>query len=237
LKKEGFNEDISGSQNDTAYVINLDKRPDRWSNMLKKFEHAPFILERFPAIENSVGWKGCGMSHITLIQMAKDKSMPNILVMEDDCKPSNDFNRSWSLIKKWLDNNKDRWDIFIGGNSYYGSIFTSNTDKHLDTIKPICIISSNIKLYYTKMLTTGFYYMNHSTYDRFLEWKKDIDKNGAIDIWPNIIQMKIISCTPFIATQDNTFSDIENGHKNYESPFKESEQVIDSIQNNSVCDT
>jgi GR25 family glycosyltransferase involved in LPS biosynthesis len=218
-----------------AYVINLDSRTDRWTKIQDKFKDSEFQLERFSAIKDSVGWKGCGYSHMALIEKAKNDNMPSILIMEDDCVPSKEFNEYWPKIKKWLDTNKDSWDIFIGGNTYYGSVFVSPQDKQLNTIKPICFIEPNIKLYVTKMLTTTYYYLNSSAYDKFLEWKNDIDKNGAVDVWPNTIKMKIISCIPFIATQESDYSDIDNTERTYNHIFKNSEEVISSIQNNSVC--
>jgi GR25 family glycosyltransferase involved in LPS biosynthesis len=220
-------------EKEKAYVINLDSRPDRWTKMLEKFRDAPFKLERFSAIKHEHGLTGCGLSHTTIIQMAKDKNMPSVLIMEDDCKPIKEFNNIWPKIKKWLDQHSSSWDIFIGGNSYYASTIPS-LDVSSSSIKPICVINSNIKLYYTKLLCLHFYYLNSSGYDKFLEWKNNT--NQAIDIWPNIIQMKIISSSPFIATQDEDFSNINNSKANYESIFKTSENVIASIQNNSACD-
>jgi GR25 family glycosyltransferase involved in LPS biosynthesis len=219
------------SSKEKAYVINLDDRPDRFDTIMRSFDNAPFILERFSAIKDSVGWKGCGLSHMALTQLAKDKSMQSILIMEDDCKPSKDFNRTWALIKDWLDSNRDRWDIYVGGTTYYDII-----NKSSDNIKPICKLDSNIKLYYTKLLCLHFYYLNSSAYDKFLEWKNDITKNGAVDMWPNIINMKIVSSIPFIATQNDDYSNITNSRTNYNKAFEESNKVIASIQNNSACD-
>jgi GR25 family glycosyltransferase involved in LPS biosynthesis len=222
---------VKSSNKYKAYVINLDDRPDRFDTITRNFDNAPFVVERFSAIRDSVGWKGCGLSHMAITQIAKDSSMPSILIMEDDCKPSKDFNTSWPLIKNWLDSNKGEWDIFVGGTTYYDVIYNSS-----DNIKPICKLDSNIKLYYTKLLCLHFYYLNSSAYDKFLEWKKDITKNGAVDMWPNIINMKIVTSTPFIATQTDGYSNIGNGHATYSVAFKESDKLIASIQNNSACD-
>ena len=226
IKKETFE-----SSKDKAYVINLDDRPDRFDTIMRSFDNAPFNIERFSAIKDSVGWKGCGLSHMTLIELAKNTNMSSILIIEDDCKPSNDFNKMWPLIKSWLDSNREKWDIYTGGTTYYNVI-----NKSLDTIKPICKLDSNIKLYYTKFLCTHFYYLNSSAYDKFLEWKKDIEKNGAVDMWPNIINMKIVSSSPFIASQNDGYSNIVNSQTNYNKDFEESGKVIASIQNNSACD-
>lgn len=213
---------------DTAYVINLDERPDRLDIISRNFDKAPFIIERFPAIKDTVGWRGCGLSHCALIQMAKDNHMPSVLIMEDDCKPTRDFNESWPLIKKWLDANKNKWDIYVGGTTYYYIM-----DKSPKTIKPICKINDNIKLYNTKLLCLHFYYLNSSAYDTFLEWKKD---SGPIDLWPDDKKMNILTSTPFIAVQNDSYSNIANSATDYSNAFKDSNKIIASIQNNSVCD-
>jgi len=222
---------IIKNNKDKAYLINLDERPDRFDIISKSFEKAAFNIERFSAIKDNVGWKGCGKSHCALIQMAKDNHMPSVLIMEDDCKPSKNFNESWPLIKNWLDNNKNDWDIFIGGTTYYYLM-----DKSPDSVEPICKINDSIKLYNTKLLCLHFYYLNSSVYDRFLEWKKDIDKSGPIDLWPDTINMRIVTSSPFIATQNDSYSNIANSSADYSNGFKESNKIIASIQNNSVCD-
>lgn len=224
--------EINDTKKDKAYVINLDSRPDRWLKMLEKFKNSSFTLERFSAIKHEHGLTGCGLSHASLIQMAKDNNMESILIIEDDSMPIEEFDIMWPKIKKWLDNNKDAWDIYVGGNSYYANKIPS-LDKSVSSIKPICSLDPIIKLYYTKMLTTGFYYLNKSGYDKYLEWKNN--KHEPIDIWPNIINMKILSSTPFIATQEEDFSNINNSNANYHSIFKTSENIIASIQNNSAC--
>ena len=233
IKDKEYFEDVN--EQTIGFVINLNERPDRWSKILKQFSGSSLLLERFPAIKDSDGWKGCGLSHTELIKMAKENHMDTILIMEDDCKPTDLFKSNWPHIKKWLDSNKDKWDIFIGGNTYYDSVFVSAQDKQLNTIKPVCSINNTIKLYYTKLLCLHFYYLNKSGYDKFLDWRKDIDKNGAIDIWPNILNMKVISCIPFIAVQNGDYSNIVNKNTDYNNSFNGSEQVISSIQNNSAC--
>jgi hypothetical protein len=55
-------------------------------------------------------------------------------------------------------------------------------------------------------------------------------------MWPNILNMKIVTSTPFIATQNDGYSNIQNSEANYNKAFKESNKLIASIQNNSACD-
>ena len=213
-----------------GYVINLDKRPDRWIQINKLFSNIPFVLERFSAINHTEGMKGCGLSHSALIQMAKNNNLPSSLIMEDDCEPSENFIIQWPLIKKWLDSHKNEWDIFIGGNSYY---FKADTNS-LSTVKPICTFNGEIKLYYTKIMALHFYYLNNSGYDIMLKWKEKMKE--PIDMWPNETNMKIVSCTPFIAKQYSDYSNIGNHDTAYyKGVFEDSESKIASINNIKSC--
>jgi GR25 family glycosyltransferase involved in LPS biosynthesis len=40
--------------------------------------------ERFKAIKNEIGCIGCSMSHLKLLQIAKEKKLDYIVIVEDD---------------------------------------------------------------------------------------------------------------------------------------------------------
>ena len=72
-----------------------------------------------------------------------------------------------------------------------------------------------------------------------LEWETYIQTHNdwiPIDIWPQKIGLNSISCTPFIALQEASYSDIEKTVRDYNGNMKTSENVIASIQNNSACE-
>ena len=48
--------------------------------------------------------------------------------------------------------------------------------------------------------------------------------------------MNILTSTPFIAVQNDSYSNIANSATDYSNAFKDSNKIIASIQNNSVCD-
>jgi GR25 family glycosyltransferase involved in LPS biosynthesis len=215
------------NQSRNGYIINLDERTDRLNNVIKRFEPYTITLYRIPAIRDSVGWKGCGYSHISVIKMAKEQNLPSVLIIEDDCVPTEHF-KNWFVIQEWLDKHRTKWDIFIGGNSYYG--FWTNEK---DNIKPLCQLE-DIKLYKTKIAAFHFYYVNSSAYDKMLEW--ETNKSMPIDLWPDNVNLNSISCTPFIALQEPNYSNIEKSVRDYSVQMKTSETLIASIQNNSVCE-
>jgi GR25 family glycosyltransferase involved in LPS biosynthesis len=77
-----------------AYVINLDKRPDRWEQIQKDWADFEEInLIRVSATEHTPGRVGCARSHLKLVQYAKDNNMPYILVLEDDATPTKNFKK------------------------------------------------------------------------------------------------------------------------------------------------
>ena len=217
-----------------GYVINLDSRTDRLNAIIKKFEAHNLPLYRIPAIKDAIGWKGCAYSHLSVIKMAKISNLPSVLVLEDDCKPNINF-KQWFEIQDWLEKHRDKWDIFTGGNSYYG--FNSN-DKQ--SIKPICNLKDSIKLYYTKLTALHFYYVNKSAYDKLLEYEEYLNKHPnewmPVDFWPDKKELKIITCSPFLATQEVDYSDIEKTEKNLDAMYENSESIINAVHNESICE-
>ena len=211
--------------NNDAYIINLDERKDRLQNIDNYFS-SYLTLHRVSAIKHNDGLKGCALSHISIIKMAKEKNLSTVLVLEDDCVPTKSFNL-WPRIKQWLDNNRDKWDLYVGGNSYYA--WNSS-----NTIEPLCKLDS-IKLYRTKAQASHFYYWNSSAYDSYLELENELDNGGIVDLWANNKNLRIISSTPFIAVQSKDYSNIVNRNIDYSNYFSSSEKKIDSIPNNTTC--
>lgn len=215
-----------------GYIINLDERTDRLNSIIKSFEKYNLPLYRIPAIRDKIGWKGCGYSHISVVKMAKVSMLPSVLILEDDCIPTEHF-KNWFIIQEWLETHRDQWDIFNGGNSYYG--FNSSNK---DSIKSVCKLEDT-RLYSTKLTSLHFYYVNSSAYDKMLEYEEYIKTHNEwmpVDFWPDKVGLKTISCTPFIALQKENYSDIEKTVRNYDNQLETSERVIASVPNESICE-
>ena len=193
----------SGGSSNTAYLINLDKRPEKWERIQNDFKDTNIQLERFKAIENENGHIGCGESFKALIRMAKEKKMDSILILEDDCKPLKNFNKRWEKIKNWLDTNKDKWDIFNGGVRY-----PLNPNYKFE-------VDENSKLYTTNGGNfTHFMYFNSAGYDAVLNW--DHSKNGLFDYYINSYKVsKFLYVDPPIAIQYSGYSNTNKGNKDY----------------------
>ncbi len=84
--------------------INLDRRPDRWKAMLRKFaEQGISTVERLPAVDaRCVSLPGhlshlrpqdyaCTMSHLTAVKQARAAGAAEVLIFEDDAFFDPDF--------------------------------------------------------------------------------------------------------------------------------------------------
>ncbi len=73
-----------------AYVINLERRPDRWAKMQERW--TPFFdLVRIPAVDMpGNGQAGCRLSHRMIAAHFLEKGEP-VLIMEDDNAPVADI--------------------------------------------------------------------------------------------------------------------------------------------------
>lgn len=65
--------------------INLNKRTDRKEDIVKELDSFNLDYERFEAIETpGFGTVGCGLSHLSVLKIAKERKYENILILEDD---------------------------------------------------------------------------------------------------------------------------------------------------------
>lgn len=82
--------------------INLNKRTDRKKIIENQLNNFDLDYERFEAIENSdFGIVGCSLSHLKVLQIAKERRYKNILILEDDFHflvSKEDFEKQLSLF-------------------------------------------------------------------------------------------------------------------------------------------
>jgi glycosyl transferase family 25 len=70
---------------DRIFYINLEKRKDRKDEIEKELNTFGLNYERFEAIETpGFGILGCGLSHLSVLKLAKERKYKNILILEDD---------------------------------------------------------------------------------------------------------------------------------------------------------
>jgi glycosyl transferase family 25 len=67
--------------------INLERRTDRREHIENELNSFGLEYERFEAIETpGFGILGCGLSHLEVLKLARERSYKNILIIEDDFK-------------------------------------------------------------------------------------------------------------------------------------------------------
>ena len=79
-----------------VFYINLNHRTDRKIQVENELNEMGWEYERFNAIKMKDGRVGCSMSHLKLLQMARDKNLEYIVIVEDDIQ----FTK-----KNWFTNN------------------------------------------------------------------------------------------------------------------------------------
>jgi len=67
-----------------TFYINLDTRPDRKQHIEKQLSIIKLKAERFKAIKLTNGALGCSMSHLKILEMAKQNNYDHVLILEDD---------------------------------------------------------------------------------------------------------------------------------------------------------
>jgi GR25 family glycosyltransferase involved in LPS biosynthesis len=120
---------------DAAYVINLDRRPDRWEQLKTDAEAIGLEVTRWSAVDGKtdidlekhrIGTRtsktsgiACFFSHIGVYRDALAKGYEKVLIIEDDAKLPLDF---YEQLEKLFEFNFENFDtIYLGGIDKYPS--------------------------------------------------------------------------------------------------------------------
>jgi len=117
-----------------TFVVNLDRRPDRWEKFIKNNKELDFLnYKRFSGIDGEKmkstpqlqqifenndynmrkGMVGCFMSHIVLYTQLINSNDEIYLILEDDLEVTNDFKKKFEDLCELL--KQKEWDFcFIG---------------------------------------------------------------------------------------------------------------------------
>jgi glycosyl transferase, family 25 len=204
---------------DNIYVINLEKRQDRWKECLIEIEKNKLPLDKitkFKAIEynddiknnifiphrnkmiNNINYCksafGCKQSHLLILKKHKDDKDKNILILEDDFNLCDDFMNKYNNIIKDLKDIKDYKMCFLG---YSFNKFKSKFKK----------ISNNIGLIKNTYGSQG-YIVNSNFINELLDYCNNC--KFEIDVCYSHIQNKynIYSSNEILIKQRPSFSDI-----------------------------
>lgn len=138
------------------FYINLDKREDRHNEIEKEFYYMSLPSERFTGIVHPAsGLVGCGLSHLAVLKLARERNYKNVLIVEDDFtfQVSKDFFESQLST---LFDSKIEFDVLM--------LAYSMSDQHE---KSIPNLSSFKQLSYAH--TASCYLVNNHYYDKLID--------------------------------------------------------------------
>jgi glycosyl transferase family 25 len=195
------------------HCINLDRRQDRWQECQQEFEKHNLLVERFSAIDGKTlekhptlnpGQVGAIYSHRGVIELAKEKNLENILILEDDVQFDENLNIKFSEIYNRI---PDDWDIILFGGNHTlnnpwgrGELFF--VDKNVYKI--------------TYSLALHCYAVKSTIYDRVVDVYHKMDKENDV-LFAEL--QKDVNCyilRPHLAWQRPSFSDLCEEFSDYE---------------------
>jgi glycosyl transferase family 25 len=197
----------------TVLVINLDNRPDRWLVIQRMCRQCGIHAERVSAVRKSPGWKGCALSHQKCAQIAKERRLPWVLVLEDDCTFSVDEWQRFQQLLPYLWQHRSSWEMFNGG---------------ITSIKNIDLMEPSIPLLRANGFATHFILYNFRALNTILQWT---EANEQIDVYFDR-NFKYVTTFPLIARQLPSHSDIENGNTDYSGLFDKTETEMKGFLRN-----
>jgi GR25 family glycosyltransferase involved in LPS biosynthesis len=137
--------------------INLNRRTDRKEDIVKELDSFNLDYERFEAIETTgFGIVGCGLSHLNVLKIAKQRKYENILILEDDF--------TFLITKEEFEKNLD--DFFSLNIPYDVCMLSYNLQQHKDT--SYAVVNKVIEAQ-----TASGYIVHNSYYDKLInlyEW-------------------------------------------------------------------
>ncbi len=196
-------------------AINLPERKDRREKLLTEFQSWPQQPEVIEAVRRKPGWKGCTLSHLKCIEIAKKRKYPWVLCIEDDCQLTPNSLKYFNSILPYLWTTRDKWDIYSGGISSIKRIGKTISKEH------------NISE--ANGYAAHFILIHEGTYDKVLnDISKEDDRLQKIDVYYND-HLRIWTSVPFLAVQRSDVSDIEGRETNYIKLFKQAENTLMNI--------
>jgi GR25 family glycosyltransferase involved in LPS biosynthesis len=130
---------------DKIFIINLDRRTDRWERCQAQMAKFSFNAERFSAHANVKidgvlnGNAGCTASHRALLEIISYMKWPRTLVLEDDFEiVHEDFEARFSDMSEFF---PQEWDmLYLGG--HYQNAPQSRYNKHIVKVNGMYTTSS-----------------------------------------------------------------------------------------------
>ena len=184
-----------------AYIINLKHRTDRYDYIINEVQKLPEVrAEVIEAIVDET--RTCFASHLKCIQLAKENKLPYVLILEDDATFTDNCNEILNAAFECVQ--QLEWDMF-----YLGA-----------NLNAPALVVNDLLLKLTGAYTTHAYIVHERFYDTILNLTLDYEIDVCYAKLMN--SNNIYMCDPIIAYQLPSYSDLQDGYRNYN----------DHIQNN-----
>jgi len=191
-----------------AFYINLDRRRDRRAEIEGELRRMGISGERFPAIENPDGAIGCMMSHLKVLELAKERGYPNVLILEDDLTFLVGKEELWKVLDSAMQETDANYDvIMLSYNIQESTPFSPN----LLAIQ--CAGTASGYIVHSDFYTT---LINLTKWALEKYWETGYKGLFAYDIaWSRIQGNRWFATSKRIGIQRPSFSDIEGRHTDY----------------------
>ena len=228
-----------------TYILNLDRRPDRWDKFLINSSELKFLqFERFNAVDGykvisttqlqrifnnndynmKVGMVGCLMSHIKMCIELINSEYDIYCILEDDIEITTNFENKFLNIIKQLKNTN--WDLV-----YLGHHLRNLNDKEYSYNKQIQPVIEQTNVYNSFQISLGGtigYLITKSGAIKLLDF---ISENGSTNCIDTLQQksaniLNIYYCNPHLIysecfrDENNIDTDIQNNNKSLTLPFE-----------------
>ena len=168
---------------DKIFYINLNKRTDRRLEIENELNNFGLSFERFEATETSdFGIYGCGLSHLGVLKISKERGYKNVLILEDDFQFLVSKEVFEDNLKTFFENNID-YNVCMLSYDLHESVICDNLNVNKVLFAQTAsgyIINSN---YYDKLIELYEWAMpllistkEHWIYANDIVWK-DYQKN------------------------------------------------------------
>jgi glycosyl transferase, family 25 len=179
------------------FVINLNKREDRLEEISKMLEG--YNWKRIEAVETSLGYIGCVLSHIKCLKKAIIDDLPEVIIMEDDHRFINEKEFKYPSHSKGV----LECDVcLLTGKSIKGEFIDENFMKIQSARHTDCYL---VKRHYYKTMIKCFY-------ESLLKLLNNYEHQYYIDVyWDKYMRIDNFICLrKLIGYQKEDYSDIQN---------------------------
>src|SRR5689334_13684202 len=183
--------------------INLDRRADRWERMQAEFaRHGIADVRRFSACDGNAlvlppHWKhtagayGCLLSHVQVVQAARELDHESVLIFEDDAVLDPEFATKFaSFIGEVLPD----WDLL-----YFGALHKDDPVRVSDHVYRI-----------TKGNSTYAYALKRSVFDAFVELNTRAEHVLDVNAYELQQRFNCYCFLPNLAWVQSEYSDVQN---------------------------